>query len=118
MTSLAVESNFSNMTAARGRRRMVIRNPDNSTTITHTNATAYTANNSFNNGNPNTSNISKSNSNSNNNLGGSNNSLNNSLNNNNNKMPSPNIIYNLKSGEGVVTCNNNNEPRLVLVVLF
>ena len=102
MTSLAVESNYSNMTAARGRRRMILRNPDNTTTITHTTETPYT-NNAYNGNlseystnnnnalynNINNSNLNKS---ANSNMGGSNSSLNNS-------GAHKNIIYNLKSGE-------------------
>lgn len=111
MTSLAVESNYSNMTAARGRRRMIIRNPDNTTTITHTTETPYTSNNtnnayngnlsgySTNNNSTHYSNVYNSNLNksTNSNMGGSNSSLNNS---GVNKMnQSNNIIYNLKTGE-------------------
>jgi len=112
MTSLVAELNYSNMTAARGRRRMVIRNPDNTTTITHTTATAYTSNNGFNNSNSSNLNSKHSLNNGNQNTSnnqGSNSSLNNST--FNAKMPSTNIIYNLKSGEAGTL--NANEPRLV-----
>ena len=124
MTSLAVESNYSNMTAARGRRRIVIRNPDNTTTITHTTATAYNNGFTVNNSNNTPSNSSMNNNrnlatfngNMNENTNGNNLGSNSSLNNiNNNKMSPTNIIYNLKSGAGAGegATFHNNEPRLV-----
>ncbi len=113
MTSLVAESNYTNITTARDRRRMIIRNPDNTTTITHTTATAYTNSNGFSNTHGNNlnnkltlmnSSVEKSNI-----ISSDNNMI-------NTKKPEASIISSPKSGEA--NTQNSNELRYVGIKIF
>ena len=105
MTSLAVEFTYNNLNASKGRHQMTLLNHDNAAINNTSNNNNNTTTHRNNNNSSNNATLNNNNNNNNN----SNNSFSNLINNNNApynhlstiKIPSPNTIYNLKSGDGV-----------------